>query len=115
MEEITPNIEDNNINSIINLNENNAGGFATGIDYIGGEKRPSKDLVLPPIKKPTPPIQEEEEKKFEVNIIKSKTFFESHPEPYDPNNLSLSIPVDIKKIKKNALNSINSSRKNKFS
>ena len=58
MEEITPNIEDNNINSIINLNENNAGGFATGIDYIGGEKRPSKDLVLPPIKKPTPPIQE---------------------------------------------------------
>ena len=115
MEEITPNIEDNNINSIINLNENNAGGFATGIDYIGGEKRPSKELVLPPIKKPTPPIQEEEEKKFEVNIIKSKTFFESHPEPYDPNNLSLSIPVDIKKIKKNALNSINSSRKNKFS
>ena len=115
MEEITPNIEDNNINSIINLNENNAGGFATGIDYIGAEKRPSKELVLPPIKKPTPPIQEEEEQKFEVNIIKSKTFFESHPEPYDPNNLSLSIPVDIKKIKKNALNSINSSRKNKFS
>ena len=115
MEEITPNIDDNNnINSIINLNENNAGGFATGIDYIGGEKRPSKELVLPPIKKPTPPIQEEETK-LEINIIKSKTFFESHPEPYDPNNLSLSIPVDIKKIKKNALNSINSSRKNKFS
>ena len=37
MEEITP-IEDNNINSIINLNENNSGGFATGIDYIGGRK-----------------------------------------------------------------------------
>ena len=56
MEEITP-IENNNINSIVNLNENNAGGFATGIDYIGG-KRPSKDIILPPIKKPTPPIEE---------------------------------------------------------
>ena len=98
MEEITP-IEDNNINSIINLNENNAGGFATGIDYIG-ERKPSKEVILPPIKK-------------EEN--KSKTFFESHPKPYDPNDLSLSIPVDIDKIKKNALNSINSSKKNKFS
>ena len=53
MEEITP-IEDNNINSIINLNENNSGGFATGIDYIGGRK-PSKEVILPPIKKQTPP------------------------------------------------------------
>ena len=61
MEEITP-IEENNINSIINLNENNAGGFATGIDYIGG-KRPSKEVILPPIKKQTPPKQEEEKKR----------------------------------------------------
>ena len=60
MEEITP-LEDNNINSIINLNENNSGGFATGIDYIG-EKRPSKEIILPPIKKQTPPKQEEEKK-----------------------------------------------------
>ena len=110
MEEITP-IEDNNINSIINLNENNAGGFATGIDYIG-ERKPSKEVILPPIKKQTPPKKEPEIKKEEN---KSKTFFESHPKPYDPNDLSLSIPVDIDKIKKNALNSINSSKKNKFS
>jgi hypothetical protein len=110
MEEITT-IEDNNINSIINLNENNAGGFATGIDYIG-ERKPSKEVILPPIKKQTPPKEEPEIKKEEN---KSKTFFESHPKPYDPNDLSLSIPVDIDKIKKNALNSINSSKKNKFS
>ena len=58
MEEITP-IEDNNINSIINLNENNAGGFATGIDYIG-ERKPSKEVILPPIKKQTPPKEEPE-------------------------------------------------------
>ncbi len=116
MEEITP-LENNNINSIINLNENNSGGFATGIDYIGG-KRPSKEVILPPIKKPTPPIEEEEK---EEEILdknkpksKSKTFFEAHPKPYDPKELSLSMPVDIEKIKKNALNSINSSKKNKF-
>ena len=118
MEEITP-IENNNINSIVNLNENNAGGFATGIDYIGG-KRPSKDIILPPIKKPTPPIEEEKEEEEEEKSDKiktknkSKTFFEAHPQPYDPKNLSLSMPVDIEKIKKNALNSINSSKKNKF-
>ncbi len=116
MEEINP-LENNNINSIINLNENNSGGFATGIDYIGG-KRPSKEVILPPIKKPTPPIEEEEK---EEEILdknkpksKSKTFFEAHPKPYDPKELSLSMPVDIEKIKKNALNSINSSKKNKF-
>ena len=103
MEEITP-LENNNINSIINLNENNSGGFATGIDYIGG-KRPSKEVILPPIKKPTPPIEEEEK---EEEILdknkpksKSKTFFEAHPKPYDPKELSLSMPVDIEKIKKN--------------
>ena len=118
MEEITP-IENNNINSIVNLNENNAGGFATGIDYIGGT-RPSKDIILPPIKKPTPPIEEEEKEEEEEKSDKiktknkSKTFFEAHPQPYDPKNLSLSMPVDIEKIKKNALNSINSSKKNKF-
>ena len=60
MEEITP-LEDNNINNKINLNENNSGGFATGIDYIG-EKRPSKEIILPPIKKQTPPKQEDEKK-----------------------------------------------------
>ena len=122
MEEITP-IEENNINSIINLNENNAGGFATGIDYIGG-KRPSKEVILPPIKKQTPPKQEEEkkdeeekveEKKEEKDKNRSETFFEKHPNPYDPKNLSLDIPVDIEKIKKNALNSINASKKNKLS
>ena len=119
MEEITP-LEDNNINSIINLNENNSGGFATGIDYIG-EKRPSKEIILPPIKKQTPPKQEEEKKEEKEPKIeekddnKSKTFFEKRPEPYDPKNLSLSFPVDIEKIKKNALNSINASKKNKLS
>ena len=87
MEEITP-IEDNNINSIINLNENNSGGFATGIDYIGGRK-PSKEVILPPIKKQTPPkIEEEkkeeeevEEKKEEKDKNRSETFFEKHPNP----------------------------------
>ena len=119
MEEITP-LEDNNINSIINLNENNSGGFATGIDYIG-EKRPSKEIILPPIKKQTPPKQEEEKKEEKEPKIedkddnKSKTFFEKRPEPYDPKNLSLSFPVDIEKITKNALNSINASKKNKLS
>ena len=44
MEEVTP---IDNINSIVNLNENN-GTFATGIDYIGGNK-PDKEVTLPPI------------------------------------------------------------------
>ena len=108
MEEVTP-IDD--INSIVNLNENN-GAFATGIDYIGGNK-PEKEITLPLIKKQTPP--KVEEPKPEIILIKSPTFFEVHPPQYDPNNLSLPIPVDIVKIKKNALNSINSSKKNKFS
>jgi hypothetical protein len=38
MEEVTP---INNINSIVNLNENN-GSFATGIDYVGGNKTQKK-------------------------------------------------------------------------
>ena len=45
MEEITP-LENNNINSIINLNENNSGGFATGIDYIGGKSLQRKSYYL---------------------------------------------------------------------
>ena len=109
MEEVTP---EDNINSIVNLNENN-GTFATGIDYVGGNK-PEKEITLPIIKKQTPP-KIEEEPKPEVIIIKSPTFFEIHPPKYDPNCLSLPIPVDIIKIKKNALNSINSSGKSKFS
>ena len=108
MEEVTP---INNINSIVNLNENN-GSFATGIDYVGGNKT-QKEITLPPIKKQTPPSPQEP--KLDIIIIKSPTFFEIHPPQYDPNNLSLPIPVDIIKIKKNALNSINSSGKNKFS
>ena len=108
MEEVTP-IDD--INSIVNLNENN-GAFATGIDYIGGNK-PEKEITLPLIKKQTPP--KAEEPKPEIILIKSPTFFEVHPPQYDPNNLSLPIPVDIIKIKKNALNSINTSGKSKFS
>ncbi len=108
MEEVTP-IDD--INSIVNLNENN-GTFATGIDYIGGNK-PEKEITLPLIKKQTPP--KVEEPKPEIILIKSPTFFEVHPPQYDPNNLSLPIPVDIIKIKKNALNSINTSGKSKFS
>ena len=108
MEEVTP-IDD--INSIVNLNENN-GAFATGIDYIGGNK-PEKEITLPLIKKQTPP--KVEEPKPEIILIKSPTFFEVHPPQYDPNNLSLPIPVDIIKIKKNALNSINTSGKSKFS
>ena len=110
MEEVTP---IDNINSIVNLNENN-GSFATGIDYIGGNK-PEKEVVLPPIKKQTPPIPEEPKNDLNTNPIKSPTFFEVHPPEYDPKNLSLSIPVDIIKIKKNALNSINTSGKAKFS
>ena len=110
MEEVTP---IDNINSIVNLNENN-GNFATGIDYIGGNK-PEKEVILPPIKKQTPPIPEEPKNDFITNPIKSPTFFEVHPTEYDPRNLSLSIPVDIIKIKKNALNSINTSGKAKFS
>ena len=108
MEKITP---DENINSIINLNENN-GTFATGIDYIGGNKQ-EKDVTLPVIKKQTPPNIEEP--KPEIMTKKSPTFFEIQPPQYDPNNLSLPIPVDIIKIKKNALNSINSLGKTKFS
>ena len=108
MEEVTP---PDNINSIVNLNENN-GAFATGIDYIGGNKQ-EKEITLPPIKKQTPPKLEEA--KSEIIIIKSPTFFEVHPPQYDPSNLSLPIPVDIIKIKKNALNSINTSGKTKFS
>ena len=108
MEEVTP-IDD--INSIVNLNENN-GTFATGIDYIGGNKS-EKEITLPLIKKQTPP--KVEEPKPEIILIKSPTFFEVHPPQYDPNNLSLPIPVDIIKIKKNALNSINTSGKLKFS
>ena len=117
MEEITP--IDDNINSIINLNENNSGGFATGIDYIG-DKKPSKEIVLPPIKKQTPPKQEEEKEEKEEEVkseskkYKSETFFEVQIPIYNPANLSLSIPVDINKIKKNALNSINASKKNKL-
>jgi hypothetical protein len=109
MEEVTP---IDNVNSIVNLNENN-GTFATGIDYVGGNK-PEKDLTLPIIKKQTPP-KIDEEPKPEIVLIKSPTFFEIHPPQYDPNYLSLPIPVDIIKIKKNALNSINSSGKSKFS
>ena len=108
MEEVTP---IDNINSIVNLNENN-GAFATGIDYIGGNKS-EKEITLPLIKKQTPP--KPEEPKTEKNTNKSPTFFEISPPQYDPNNLSLSIPVDIIKIKKNALNSINTSGKTKFS
>jgi hypothetical protein len=110
MEEVTPPID--NVNSIVNLNENN-GTFATGIDYVGGNK-PEKELTLPIIKKQTPP-KIDEEPKPEIVLIKSPTFFEIHPPQYDPNYLSLPIPVDIIKIKKNALNSINSSGKSKFS
>ena len=120
MEEITP--LDDNINSIVNLNENNSGGFATGIDYVG-DKKSSKDLILPPIKKQTPPkieeekeeIEEKEEEKNESSKNKSETFFEIQIPKFNPENLSLPIPVDIDKIKKNALNSINASRKNKLS
>ena len=108
MEEVTP---PDNINSIVNLNENN-GAFATGIDYIGGNKA-EKEITLPPIKKQTPPKLEEP--KSDIIIIKSPTFFEVHPPQYDPSNLSLPIPVDIIKIKKNALNSINTNGKTKFS
>ena len=108
MEEVTP---PDNINSIVNLNENN-GAFATGIDYIG-ENKAEKEITLPPIKKQTPPKLEEP--KSDIIIIKSPTFFEVHPPQYDPSNLSLPIPVDIIKIKKNALNSINTSGKTKFS
>ena len=108
MEEVTP---PDNINSIVNLNENN-GAFATGIDYIGGNKQ-EKEITLPPIKKQTPPKLDEP--KSDIILIKSPTFFEVHPPQYDPSNLSLPIPVDIIKIKKNALNSINTSGKTKFS
>ena len=111
MEEITSMPED--LNNIINLNENKGGGFATGIDYIG-ENKSSKEVVLPPIKKQTPPIQKEEPKKEEKKN-RSETFFEIQVPAYNPKCLSLPIPVDINKIKKNALNSINSSKKNKFS
>jgi len=107
MEEVTA---EDNVNSIVNLNENN-GTFATGIDYIGGNK-PEKELKLPPIKKQTPP--KEEEPKDEIPTNKSPTFFEVHPPQFDPNNLSLEIPVDIIKIKKNALNSLNTSGRAKF-
>ena len=107
MEEATP-LE--NVNSIVNLNENN-GTFATGIDYIGKNK-PEKELSLPPIKKQ--PSSKFEDPKPEIILIKSPTFFEIRPPPYDPNNLSLTIPVDIIKIKKNALNSISSSGRSKF-
>ena len=107
MEEATP-LE--NVNSIVNLNENN-GTFATGIDYVGKNK-PEKELSLPPIKKQ--PSSKFEDPKPEIILIKSPTFFEIRPPPYDPNNLSLTIPVDIIKIKKNALNSISSSGRSKF-
>ena len=107
MEEVTPL---DNVNSIVNLNENN-GSFATGIDYVGGNK-PEKELTLPPIKKQTPPKLDES--KEEIILIKSPTFFEVQPPLFDPNNLSLTLPVDIIKIKKNALNSVSFSGKSKF-
>ena len=97
MEEVTP---EDNVNSIVNLNENN-GTFATGIDYIGenkNEKEKEKELTLPPIKNSTPP--KSEESKEEVVTIKSPTFFEVYPPQFNPNDLSLPIPVDIIKIKK---------------
>ena len=67
MEEVTP---IDNINSIVNLNENN-GAFATGIDYIGGNKS-EKEITLPLIKKQTPP--KPEEPKTEKILIKVQLF-----------------------------------------
>ena len=101
-EEINLNPEENPINQLgalnpINLNENN-GTFATGIDYI------KKEDVKEEEKKEEKTKEEEELNKMTVK--KCPTFFEVHPPIYDPNELSLEIPVDIIKIKKNALNSI---------
>ena len=86
--------------------------FTTGVNIIvtKKEKEKEKDIILPPITKP-PPIQkdekkEEEEKIEEIPIIKSPTFFDITPPKYIQGELSLSIPVDLIKIKKNAVNSI---------
>ena len=86
--------------------------FTTGVNIIvtKKEKEKEKDIILPPITKP-PPLQkeekkEEEEKIEEIPIIKSPTFFDITPPKYIQGELSLSIPVDLIKIKKNAVNSI---------
>ena len=88
--------------------------FTTGVNIIvtkkEKEKEKEKEIILPPIKNP-PSLQkeekkEEEEKIEEIPIIKSPTFFDITPPKFIQGELSLSIPVDLIKIKKNAVNSI---------
>ena len=74
-----------NINNNIN---NNTGTFQTSVNIIATKK---EKIILPPL---------------QHHQIKCPTFFEAIPPPFDKSKLSLSIPVDLIKIKKNAINSL---------
>ena len=109
VKEILPNTEKNNP---INLNDNN-GTFATGIDYVGN--KPENEVVLPPIKKQTPPPKTDSPALSEnFVVVKSPTFFEVHPPQMEPGAPCLPIPVDIVKIIKNSLNSISKPKFNEL-
>ena len=71
-----------------NINNNNTGTFQTSVNIIATKK---EKIILPPLQHPQ---------------IKCPTFFETIPPPFDKTKLSLSIPVDLIKIKKNAINSL---------
>jgi hypothetical protein len=111
------NIDNQNIsNSLeippnLNLEENN-GAFATGVNIIGQKK----EVILPPIRKQTPPKHQQipTESSIIQVTIDSPTFFEKAIPEYNPNFLSLTIPVDLSKIKRNALNSIGKVKFNHF-
>ena len=103
--------ENQNISPNLNLEENN-GAFATGVNIIGQKK----EVILPPIRKQTPPKQQiiPTESSIIQVTIDSPTFFEKAIPEYNPNFLSLTIPVDLSKIKRNALNSIGKVKFNHF-
>jgi hypothetical protein len=85
----------------------------TGRKKIVQKKEKEKETILPLITKQTvnqkeekKEVEEESEKISEIPSIKSPTFFDITPPKYIQGELSLSIPVDLIKIKKNAVNSI---------
>ena len=93
----------------LNLEENN-GAFATGVNIIGQKKE--KEVILPPIRKQTPKILSTESS---YNLpTNSPTFFDIKIPESTSSTLSLKIPVDLQKIKRNALNSIGKIKFNHF-
>ena len=78
---IVPTSSKQNINT-------NSGTFQTSVNII----------VTKNDKVHLPPLQEQKNK--------CPNFFDATPPPFDQNNLSLTVPVDLVKIKKNAINSL---------